>query len=78
MFENITFIVASKGYLDFVNNFLFWLGESTMAKLLFSAHQLLCYCFETIQPKFRYLYAFCGSCVATDTNKRQYVFPLKV
>ena len=70
MFKNITLIAASKRYLDFVNNFLFWFSESTMLQLLFSGPQLLSYCFRTIRSKFRYLYAFCGPCEATATNKR--------
>ena len=55
MFCDITLIGVSKRYLDFVNNFLFWFGESTMGELLFSSHQLLSHCSETMHSKFSYL-----------------------
>jgi hypothetical protein len=65
MFCDITLIGVSKRYLDFVNNFLFWFGESTMGELLFSSHQLLSHCSQTMHSKFSYLYAFSGPCEAS-------------
>jgi len=74
MFSNITLIAVSKRYLDFVNNFLFWFSESTIGELLFSSHQLLSYCSQTMHSKFRYLYAFCGPCEASRREQKGVCF----
>lgn len=38
MFCDIMLIGVLKRYLDFVNNFLFWFGESIMGEFLFFSY----------------------------------------